>query len=339
MHLKAIVSAACIPAACAVFLGWSHAARPAGSGAAGEADRPPAASVADDGKKVTVRLAGKLFTEYRYTGFAKPILYPVIGPTGVGMTRNWPIRKGVKGEAADHVHHKSLWLAHGDVNGVDFWLEGAKRGKIVHAELLEARADGGRAVIRTRNNWVGPDGKTVCADERTMTFSQWAGGRIIDFEIALIASAGDVTFGDTKEGFMAIRTCPPLRLKNDKKRGVTGAGGRAVNSEGVRDKAIWGKRARWVAYWGPVAGKVVGVAIFDHPGNPRHPTWWHARDYGLITANPFGEHHFENKRGRPGDMKIPAGGRRTFRYRFYFHTSDARAAGIAARYAEYAAAK
>lgn len=138
---------------------------------------------------------------------------------------------------------------------------------------------------------------------------------------------------------MAIRTCPPLRLKNDKKRGVTGAKGKAVNSAGVRDKAVWGKRAQWVDYSGPVAGKVVGVAIFDHPDNPRHPTWWHARDYGLIAANPFGVHHFERKGAGAGDMKIPAGEKRTFRYRFYFHTGDAAAADIAGRYARYAKGK
>ena len=64
------------------------------------------------------------------------------------------------------------------------------------------------------------------------------------------------------------------------------------------------KRAAWVDYWAPIDGKTVGIAIFDHPENPRHPTWWHARYYGLVAANPFGIHDFEKKPEGTGDMKI-----------------------------------
>jgi len=324
VYVFAILSVAGLVAFCAAF--------------AASSPGPEAASLTDDGSKITVKLSGELFTEYHYKGFAKPILYPIIGPTGAGMTRNWPIKEGVKGEANDHPHHKSFWYTHGSVNGVDFWMEGDKAGKVVHDKLLKAEAAGGRAVIQTADKWVGPDGKCVCTDERTMTFSTGPAGRFIDFEITLIAGDGDVTFGDTKEGTMAIRTCPPLRLTNDKKRGVTEANGKAVNSEGVEGKDVWGKRAKWVDYWGLLEGKTVGVAIFDHPGNPRHPTWWHARDYGLIAANPFGINDFEKKGKGAGDLKIPAGQKVTFRYRFYFHTGDVAQAEIAKRYEEYAGA-
>ena len=71
--------------------------------------------------KVRVEIGGELFTEYIYKGYGKPILYPVIGPHGIGMTRNYPMKKGVEGEAKDHVHHMSLWYTHGRVNGLDFW--------------------------------------------------------------------------------------------------------------------------------------------------------------------------------------------------------------------------
>ncbi|MEZ5433878.1 MAG: hypothetical protein R3F31_22470 [Verrucomicrobiales bacterium] len=30
-------------------------------------------------------------------------------------------------------------------------------------------------------------------------------------------------------------------------------------------------------------------------GIPRHPTWWHARTYGLCAANSWGQHSFEGK--------------------------------------------
>ena len=81
------------------------------------------------------------------------------------------------------------------------------------------------------------------------------------------------------------------------------------------------------------------MAIFDHPENPRHPTWWHVRDYGLFAANPFGIHDFEKKPAGTGDFKIPAGQSATFKYRFYLHEGDEQQGQVAARYREYAEGK
>jgi hypothetical protein len=114
--------------------------------------------------------------------------------------------------------------------------------------------------------------------------------------------------------------------------------GHFINETGLRDTDAWGKRAGWVDYVAPHDGRVYGVAMFDHPRNPRHPTWWHVRDYGLFAANPFGQHDFERLRDQPnaGDFTIPAGERVTFRYRFYFHDGDTESARIAEHYRAYA---
>ncbi len=73
--------------------------------------------------RAVVTIDGELFTEYVFTGHAKPILYPIIGPHGVPMTRNYPMKEDVDNEAHDHPHHKSLWFTHDKVNGVQFWME------------------------------------------------------------------------------------------------------------------------------------------------------------------------------------------------------------------------
>jgi Methane oxygenase PmoA len=100
-----------------------------------------------------------------------------------------------------------------------------------------------------------------------------------------------------------------------------------------------GKKAAWVDYAGPVDGKLVGIAIFDSPKNPRHPTRWHARDYGLFAANPFCEHGMdETQPAGAGDFKLEAGKSVTFQYRIILHEGDAAQARIAARFAEYAGA-
>jgi hypothetical protein len=51
----------------------------------------------------------------------------LIGPTGEPVIRHWPVKEAENG-ARDHPHHRSLWFAHGDVNGHDFWGESEGHG-------------------------------------------------------------------------------------------------------------------------------------------------------------------------------------------------------------------
>ena len=169
------------------------------------AEDAPIMTIKDFNSKVRVEIDGKLFTEYIYRGFAKPILYPVLGPNGIEMTRNFPMKDNVAGEAADHPHHKSLWFAHGDINGVDFWGEDKHSGRIVHDQRLETRESAECVTIQTRNKWLNSAGNEVCCDTTTLTFSVNSGHRAIDWEVTIHASRGDITFGDSKEGMMSIR--------------------------------------------------------------------------------------------------------------------------------------
>ena len=285
-------------------------------------------------KKLRVEINGKLFTEYHYQDVPRPFFYPVIGPTGVPVIRHWPMKAINKDEAQDHVHHKSLWFTHGEVNGQDFWGEGSSRsGTIVHDKFLKVGSGRRMGEIVSTNKWVAKDGKVVCTDTRTHRFYNQPNGQSMDIEITIHASEGKVVLGDTKEGSIAIRLAPTMRLK-----GKVGKG-HIVNSEGDTDGSTWGKRAAWCDYYGPVDGQVVGVAIFDHPSNPKHPTWWHVRDYGLFAANPFGVHNFENKPAGTGDITIPAGKSLTFKYRFYFHKGNEKQGKVAEHYREYATTK
>jgi len=282
--------------------------------------------------KLTVQINGKLFTEYYFKDVPRPYYYPVIGPTGEGITRNWPMKETAD-EERDHPHHRSLWFAHGDVNGNNFWSEEKTAGRIIHDKFLEISSGPEVGVIRSQDNWVSKEGEIVCTDTRSTKFYNLPDSRMVDFEITIHASHGQVTLGDTKEGSMAIRLAPTMRLK-----GEVGQG-HIVNSVGVRDGDAWGKRAAWCDYYGPVKGQIVGVAIFDHPQNPRHPTWWQVRDYGLFAANPFGIHDFENQPAHAGDLTVEAGKEVTFRYRFYFHQGDEQQGKVAQMYHDYTAVK
>ncbi len=293
---------------------------------AAAADNPSVELERHVGDRILVTVDGQPFTEYRPGGPAGggghfPHLYPVHGPGGLALTRSWPMSE-TEGEERDHPHHRSLWFAHGEVGPADasrpsdFWT-GRGGSAIVHGQIL-AIESGEAGVLRTSSSWVAPGGDELLQEERTMTFragnldtgQAW---RAIDFEVRLRAGGGAVILGDTKEGTMAIRVAPTLRHEGDR------AAGSMRNSEGVEGAAVWGKRAAWVHYSGPIDGKPVGIAIFDHPENLRHPTWWHARAYGLFAANPFGVHDFEKAEKGTGDWTIPAGGELRLRYRLLFH--------------------
>lgn len=321
----AVLAGACLTTACS-------AQRPAASPTS-------RVQITELTNRVRVEINGQLFTEYHFRDVPRPFCYPLIGPGGAEMMRHWPMKEAPD-EARDHPHHRSLWFTHGDVNGHDFWSEARSFGKVVHAgfDQIESGADVG--VIKSRNNWVAADGKIICTDQRTLrVYNRPANERLMDFDVTIHASHGEVTFGDTKEGSMAVRLAESMRLKPNPAN-VGKPTGRIVNSEGVRDQDTWGKRAAWCDYYGPVDGRIVGLAIFDHPQNPRHPTWWHVRDYGLFAANPFGRHDFEKLEDKTaGNLVIPAGKSVTFRYRFYFHEGDEKQADVAKRYREYITAR
>jgi sugar phosphate isomerase/epimerase len=312
-------------------------AKAQGGGAPGRAG----VKIDDVDNKLRVTINGNLFTEYNYQAVSRPYFYPVIGPTGVPVIRHWPMKDINPDEAKDHVHQKSLWFTHGAVNGHDFWAEGDKSGKVVHDKFLKVSSGSERGEIVSTDKWIARDGKVICTDTRTHKFYNVPDGQMMDFEVTIHASEGEVVFGDTKEGSMAIRLAPTMQLAPTpamKAKGQT-ARGHIVNSEGQTDGGTWGKRAAWCDYYGPVDGHVVGVAIFDHPSNPKHPTWWHVRDYGLFAANPFGVHDFERKPAGTGDIKIPSGESLTFKYRFYFHKGDDKQGKVAEYYQQYASAK
>jgi len=295
-----------------------------------KAHRAAGVKVSEVGEKLRVEVNGKLFTEYNFKDGPFPYFYPVIGPTGEPVIRHWPMKEG-ENEAQDHRHHRSLWFTHGEVNGHDFWQ--GRNDRIVHDKFLEVASGLEVGTFKSQNKWVAANGKVACTDTRTHKFYNRSDGQMMDFEITIQASHGKVVMGDTKEGSMAIRLAPTMRVE-----GKVGKG-HIVNSEGVRDKATWGKRAAWCDYYGPVEGQIVGVAIFDHPQNPKHPTWWHVRDYGLFAANPFGVHNFEGKPKGTGDITIPSGQSLTFRYRFYFHKGDEKQGKVAEHYREYVVTK
>lgn len=288
--------------------------------------RFPGMFVSETGNKVVVQVDGKPFTTLNFANAPKPYLYPVIGPTGDPVTRHYPMKK-VEGETSDHPHQRSWWFTFGEVNGVDFWSENDRAGRIVQTKLESVESGPVMGRIRTLNDWVAPDGKIICRDARELRFYRISTGRMADFDVTIRATEGPVTFGDTKEGMMGFRVASSMDVDR---------GGHIVNSRDRKDGDTWGRAAEWVDYYGPVNGKTVGIAVMDHPGSFRHPTYWHVRTYGLFAANPFGIGDFPDGKGKDGSYTIPKGGVLRFRYRVFIHTGEPDEAGVSRVFDTYA---
>lgn len=278
---------------------------------------------------ITVSRNGKLVTRYLVFSGAKPILWPLIGPHGEEMTRGYPMREAIDTERSDHVHHRSFWFTHGNVNGIDFWSESKGHGKIVHRKF-ELVQGGEQAVIVSRNDWMSPEGKKVCEDVRRLTFGSQGSSYWIDFDTTVTASVGPVKFGDTKEGSFGVRVAGSMKVDSK-------PGGHVVNTHGDKDKAAWGKAAPWVDYYGSATpkGKVVGITIMNHPSSFRYPTYWHVRTYGLFTANPFGLHHFKGDNSVDGSHQMKKGETMTLHYRVLVHPGDTQQAEVAGQFKKY----
>lgn len=286
-------------------------------------------------KNLQVIVDGKLFTEY-HGDTRVPCLYPLMSPSGTHLTRQYPFVKGVAGEKSDHPHHTGFWFTHGNVNGHDFWHK--DDCKIVTRRISEHRAaqKDGQATINfsVELAWEAK-GKPIILEQRQYEITLAGKTRLIDVTSAMKPAGDNVTFGDTKEGSFAIRTAPSLRLAGEV------AKGKITNSEGVKDNDAWGKRARWVAYHGPdSAGTPQVIAIFDHSGNLRHPTWWHARNYGLLTANPFGIRAFRDKSVKgSGNFELKKGESLTQRYRLLLHEGSLDSAKVEETWKSFTAGK
>jgi len=297
--------------------------------------------------RVRVEIDGRFFTEYRFQEWNYPYLYPVHGPNAVSVTRHFPMTTGIKGEQQDHPHHRSMFFTHSHVNGWNFWAPQAEARKGRKSEIKLERIEKARSgdqvgELIVWNQWLG-DGKLILRERRRFTFESAGDGQVLmDFDVELHAVEQDVTFADNKDGGLGIRVAGPMKVRPIARHAKDNPGfGAIVNSRGDKNDDAWGKAAEWVDYSGPDAsGKTVGIAIFDHPSNFRAPARWHARYYGLLTANRFAAGSFGRVSGAKkgeGDHTIKAGESLKIRHRFYFHHGDASAGRVAEKFAKYAA--
>ena len=292
-------------------------------------------------QKIDVKLNGTLFTSYHYkASLPKPVLFPLVTASGKTLTRGFPINP-VQGERVDHPHHMGHWFNYGDVNGLDFWNNSdgipkeklGKYGKIVHNEIVKVNQKEGS--LTTRSSWQNTAGQSLLDETTVFKFSQNGNTRIIDRSTTLTALE-DASFKDNKEGVFGVRVTRAMELPS-KKPAIfldaqgnptelkvldnAGVNGNYLSSEGLEGNDVWGTRAEWVKLYSTINKEPVSITILDHPNNVGYPTYWHARGYGLFSANPLGQRVFSKGR-ETLNFTLRKGESVTFHYRMLIHNGS-----------------
>ena len=299
----------------------------------------PAGKIAirEDRTVLDILHQGTPFAVYNFdssqAGLYRPYFHPVFAPGQLDVTQNGEFPGSLRG----HYWHRGLFIAHQKVNGCSFWEErAADCGRIVHLgfECSESGEEGG---FQERLVWRDAQGRDMLGETRLVRARVRGPWRMLDIGSRLSALETDVRFEKSQYNLLACRVPNSMCLAPQKER-YRKLYGRLVdfrpenrfgvisNSEGQRDEACGGARARWCDYSGPsLDNSVAGVAILDHPANPRHPTAWHNWNNMTIIASLT---YYE-------PLVLKAGRSLAMNWRVIAHAGDAEEAEIATAWEEF----
>ncbi|MFO0946776.1 MAG: DUF6807 family protein [Planctomycetota bacterium] len=235
--------------------------------------------------KIRISIGGEPFGTYVYRDplIPRPYFVDVHAPGGIRATRNHPPIAGK--DLTDHDRlHPGIWVAFGDLDGGDFW---RNKARIEHVDFLDVpRGHVGKGGFAVKNRYVDGD-RTVCEESVRYSIVTCSEGWLLTIASEFLSEDHDFAFGDQEEMGLGIRVATPISVKQ---------GGKILNSDGLVNEAqAWGKQADWCLYGGNVETRVevgfLSIVLMPDPRNVRR-SWFHARDYGFIAANPFGQNAF-----------------------------------------------
>jgi hypothetical protein len=251
--------------------------------------------------------------------YPRPFFFPLLGPSGRSLTR--------MGHPADptHDHHRSFWWGHQNVAGVNFWEERPQTpgGPQIRQDAWVHYQDGpAEAGLVVRIGWYDAHKVRLLQQEMIAVYRPLEDGEgWLELQTTFTPVLDQLTLGKTNFGFLGLRVAASISAHY---------GGRLTNSEGGRgEKELFAKPARWVDYSGPITATATeGVTWFDHPSNLRHPTHWHVRDDGWMSAAFNLAEPYMLEKAKP--LRL--------RYGFHIHAGDCEAKRAEARAAKFAAA-
>lgn len=274
-----------------------------------EGTRPLPVRIESGADQLDLFIGEKRFCRYVFHDeqISRPYFAHLVAPCGTQVTRRHPPVEGE--DATDHAtFHPGLWTGFGDISGHDYW---RLKAQVKHVKFLEApRAGPGWASFTSSNDYLSTDGETtICREEFTFILLVRETGYLVLWESTFSAVGKEAVFGDQEEMGLGVRVATPLAVAH---------GGRIVDSEGrLNGKGVWGKQSNWCDYHGRTGDFLLGVTLMPDPANFR-PSWYHARDYGFVAANPFGRNAFT--RQEKSRLVVPAGKPLRLRFAVQFHS-------------------
>ena len=214
----------------------------------------------------------------------------------------------------DHVWHRALWFSWKLIDGVNYWEDGPEMGLTRLVSIEEKLSPDHSARIDLDVDWHPPGEPPVLREKRALAISAPDGeGRYaIDWR---------ATFTALGEDRVLDRTPPPGEPGGVGHGGYAGMSVRVaketrdwriMDSEGRAGMECHRQGARWIAGDFVHTGAEVeaGIAILDHPENPRHP----APSFIVLTeAMPFV--YYSPALLFDAPLTLPAGESLTLRYR------------------------
>ena len=305
-------------------------AAPPGDDARAESERASAVAIEEVDGRLKVTIGGEAVATYVPGGDAtitRPYFIDLRAPGGVTVTRPYPPVEGE--DDTDHAHlHAGAWVAFADIGGADPW---RNRAKVVHQPgSTKTEIRDGVGSFTVANHYLAADGNRVIAEETCRyTFMARPQGHLMIVDAVYRPPAGGepFAFGDEEEMGLAVRVATPIAEKN---------GGRLLDSERrAGAKEIWGKAADWCDYAGTLDGGVqAGITMMADPNNTR-PTRWHARDYGMVAANPFGQKVFGDPEASRTEVRADAPLRLRYGLLLHAQVQDSAAYDPAAAYGDF----
>ena len=259
------------------------------------ADDRPRVAFERAGDRLEIEIGGEPLGTYvfRDETVLRPYFAHLRAPGGIAVTRSFPPVAGA--DPTDHATmHPGLWLAFGDINGVDFW---RNKGRVVHERFLDPPRGGtGQGTFTVRNQYVSQPGEApVCTETCRVTIVAHPATTLLIVDATLVSEAHDLAFGAQEEMGLGVRVATPIAVKQ---------GGRLLNSDGLEGEGqIWGKHADWCDDSGTIDGRDVGVTLMTDPASFGRG-WFHVRDYGLMVANPIER---GAKKGEPAKLVLARG--------------------------------
>lgn len=200
----------------------------------------------------------------------------------------------------DHIWHKGLAMTAANLSGQNFWggptyvrdegyVQLENNGRMEHQTWDELRCEGDGAALAGRLAWISSGGEVWISEERRIEVGDiepdegyWS----LDLRFNLENVSGrPLIFGSPTTEGRPLAGYGGLFWRGPR----SFSGGDILAAGGLEGPQTMGQPAPWLGYIGQHDGNLdkSSLMFLDHPGNPRYPNKWFARNepYACVSCS------------------------------------------------------